>query len=321
MGALIRMWEEAATVDFLGVRVYAFGLYAALGAALGLTVLALLLRRFRREKGMAPLTGALSIACGFIMSRLFFGWLDNSLGAPLSLRGMLMVTGGGYSMMGALLGACLGAVLAARIRKQNAARLLDFLAPALLFFVACERLGEHCIEGFGISRFLEGELLKGSFLAVEGLYESYLATYLLEAFTALILALALLRDENATRRPGDTFLLFLLLFGGTQVLMESLRSDFHMLWPYNHFVRYQQLIAFMLLTAGIITLAVRRFRKRRGLTLAALIALAVSLGVCVWLEFALDRTAVNKYLIYAVYIVALGLPVCLGVLLRREEKA
>ena len=318
---MIRMWEEAATVDFLGVGVYAFGLYAALGAALGLIALAWLLRRRRWEKGMASLTGVLCIACGFIMSRLFFGWLDNSLGAPLPLRGMLMVTGGGYSMMGALLGACLGALLAARIRKQNAARLLDFLAPALLLFIACERLGEGRIEGFGISRSLEGDLLKGSFLAVEGLYESYLATYLLESFTALILTLALLRDESESRRPGDTFVLFLLLFGGTQILMESLRSDFHMLWPYNHFVRYQQIIAFMLLTAGIVTLAIRRFKERKGLAIAALIALAAALGVCVQLEFALDRTAVNKYLIYAIYIVALAVPVCLGILLRREEKA
>ena len=83
----------------------------------------------------------------------------------------------------------------------------------------------------------------------------------------------------------------------------------------------QEIMAFMLLTAGVVTLAIRRWRTRRGLAVAALIALMVSLGVCVWLEFALDRTAVNKYLIYAVYIVALAAPVCLGVLLRREDKA
>ena len=315
---MIRMWEDAETVYFLGVRVYAFGLYAALGAALGLIALALLLRRHHWEKGMAPLTGVLSIAGGFIVSRLFFGWLDNSLGAPLSFRGMLMVTGGGYSMMGALLGACLGALLAARIRKQNAARLLDFLAPALLLFIACERLGEGYIEDFGVSRPLEGELIKGSFLAVKGLYEWYLATYLLESFAALILALVLLRDENDKRRPGDTFLLFLLLFGASQVILESLRFDHHLRWS---FVSLQEIIAFMLLAAGVLTAALRQIRKRRGLAIAALTALAVSLGVCIGLEFAIDRTEISRYLIYAVFLIAVSVPAYLGILLRREERA
>ena len=221
MGELIHMWEDAETIGILGVRMYAFGLYAAAGAALGLIALAWLLRRNRWEKGLAALTGVMSILCGFILARLFFGWLDNSMGQALSLRGMLLVTGGGYSMMGALIGACLGAVMAARIRKANAARLLDFLAPALLLFVCCERLGEGCIDDFGISRSLEGELFQGTFLAVKGLYASYLATYLLEALAALILAVILFLDEKEKRRAGNTFLLFLLLYGATQVLMRK----------------------------------------------------------------------------------------------------
>ena len=317
------MWEDAAIVYFLGVRVYAFGLYTAMGAALGMIVLALLLHRRSWEEGMAALTGALVIPCGFVLSRLFFCWMDNhnNLGGPLGFRGAYLVTGGGYSMMGALIGACLGALIAARIRQQSGARLLDFLAPALLLFVACERLGEGYIDEFGLSRSLEGDGLSGSFLLVTGPNASYLATYLIESFTALILAVLLLRDENAKRRPGDTFLLFLLLFGSTQVLMESLRSDSHMLWPYNHFVRYQQIIAFLLLTAGTVTLALRRIRDSKALAIGALAALMASLGVCVWLEFALDRTDLSLYLIYAVYIIALAAPVYLGMRLRREEKA
>ena len=43
-------------------------------------------------------------------------------------------------MMGALIGACRGGILAAWIAGQSPRRTLDFLAPALLLFVACERL-------------------------------------------------------------------------------------------------------------------------------------------------------------------------------------
>ena len=46
---MTQMWEDAATTYFLGVRVYAFGLYAAMGCALGLIALALILDELRRE--------------------------------------------------------------------------------------------------------------------------------------------------------------------------------------------------------------------------------------------------------------------------------
>ncbi len=313
---MMQLWEDAAIID---IRVYAFGLYAAAGTALGLTVLAFLLRRNHWKQGSAAVTGALAILCGFVLSRLLFSFLDNNLGGPLTLKGMLLVTGGGYSMMGALLGACLGALLAARITGQNAARLLDYLAPALMLFIAFERLGEGCVEEFGISRPLVGDLFKGTFLAWEAPNgEYYLYTYLLEAMTAGVLLIVLLLDERKTRRPGDTFLLFMLLFGASQVVLESLRFDAHMYWS---FVGWQQIIAFMILIAGVATLALRRIRDRRWLAIAALIALALSLGASIWLEFIIARTEINRYLLYAAFIIAVSAPAVLGILLRKERKA
>ena len=41
------MWEDAAKISVLGVQVYAYGLYAALGAAWALAALGLRLRRFK----------------------------------------------------------------------------------------------------------------------------------------------------------------------------------------------------------------------------------------------------------------------------------
>ena len=49
------MWEEAVTTYFLGVKVYAFGLYAALGMALAMIALSMLLRRAKWPKGAAAL--------------------------------------------------------------------------------------------------------------------------------------------------------------------------------------------------------------------------------------------------------------------------
>lgn len=312
----MELWEDAAKVYSLGVEVYAFGLYAALGMAAGLIALWLLIRRGRMKPGTAPLTGVLAIVCGFVLSRLFFCALDRNLGAPVPLKGVFMITGGGYSMMGAILGAAIGAVLSAKITRQNPAKLLDYLAPALLLFIACERLGEGYIEDFGISRPLVGDLLKGTFLAVEGEYDWRLATYLIESFIALILAVVMICDLGRTRRAGDTFLLFMMLFGATQVIMESLRFDQHM---HLSFVGLQQVIALLLLCGAVIALAIRRWNTHRPLAILAVAVLPLVAGIGVGLEFAIDRTRMNRYLIYLLYALTLAVPVWLGLRLRKGK--
>lgn len=313
---MMSLREDAVKVFFLGTQVYAFGLYAALGMALGLIVLALLLKKGKWQKGTAPLAGALCVGVGFLVSRLFFGLMDESLGQVMPLWAMVRVNTGGYSMMGALLGACMGALIAAKITRQSGAGLMDLLAPALLLFVACERLGEGYIEEFGVSRFLSDGLFNGSFLAVEGDYGWRLNTYLIESFTALVLSLVMLRDLGVSRRKGDTFILFLLLFGGTQILLESLRYDQHM--TVKAYVKLQQVIAMMLLSSGVIVLAVRAWLKRRGLALWALISIPAVVGAGVTIEFMIDRTAVSHYLLYLCFLAAVCVPVALGMKMRKE---
>ena len=316
MGTGIVMREDAVKVFFLGVEVYAFGLYVALGLVLALVVLALLMRKEKWRDGTAALTGVLAMGLGFAVSRLFFGLMDDSLGRIMPLWAMLRVHTGGYSMIGALLGACMGGILAARLMKKQPARLLDLLAPALLLFVACERLGEGYIEGFGVSRTLTDSLLEGTFLTVGGDYGWRLATYHLESFTALVLSLVLLWDLTRKRRAGDTFVLFLLLYGATQVLLESLRYDQHM--TVKAFVKLQQIMDMMLLGAGVTILSVRNWKTRRGLALAAVIALGLAVGVGVAIEFMIDRTKISHYVLYLCFLADMAVPVWLGLRLRKE---
>ena len=312
--------EDAPTLSILGVQVYSFGLYVAVGLALGLLLLAFLLKKYNAKPGTAPLTGALAMGCGFVLSRLFFGYMDESLGQTMPLWAMLRVNTGGYSMMGALIGACFGTVIAAKLTKQSPARLLDLLAPCLLLFAACERMGEGCVEEFGISRFLSDELFKGSFLAEETDFGLRLHTYMIESAVMLVLALILFFDLSAKRKAGDTFLKFLLLFGGAQILLESLRYDQHM--TIKAYVKLQQVMAMMLLGAGVITMAIRGWKHYRKLAVAALAFIPVCVGAGVGIEFMIDRTAVSHYLLYAAFLIVVGVQTALGLKLRKEtEKA
>ncbi len=314
---VITMWEDAATLYFLGVQVYAFGLYAALGMGLAIIVLALLSRRAKWKAGTAPLLGFLSLALGLAFARIFFCLMDRVLGDSMPLWAVVQLNNGGYSLMGALAGVCLAAVLTGWMTGQKPAALLDYLAPAFLLFVACERLGEGYIEGFGLSRGLTGTLLNGTFLTVQDDYECwYLATYLVESFVALVLAVVLLWDLGRARRAGDTFIKFLLLFGASQIILESLRYDQHM--TVISFVRLEQVMSMVLLGAGVIVLAARSWRKRRLLALLALISVLLATGIGVGIEFMIDRTDVSRYLLYAAFILVVSVPACLGLRLRRE---
>ena len=76
----------------------------------------------------------------------------------------------------------------------------------------------------------------------------------------------------------------------------------------------------MLLGTGVIVLAVRGWRRNRKLALAALMFLPITVGVGVGIEFMIDRTAVSHYLLYIAFLIAVSLPVILGLKLRKETE-
>lgn len=315
---MIAMREDAPLMELLGAQVYAFGLFAALGAAAALAALALLGRKLKWKSGASALLGALALGLGFLFSRIFYCLLDESLGFLMPFWAAVRLNIGGYSAMGALMGACLGAVIAGWGTKQPAARLLDGLAPAFMLFLVFERLGEGYIEYFGLSRALGEDFLINSFLAVEMEDGYYLGTFRIEAAVALILALALLWDLRRRRRAGDTFLKFMLLFGATQVILESLRYDNHM--TVHAFVRLEQILSMTLLGFGVIVLAVRRWKERRVLALTALLTIPLTVGLGVAIEFMIDRTDISRLLLYAAFILLVAVPAVLGLALRREKR-
>ena len=318
---MMPLWEEAEKISFWGIEVYAFGVYCALGAALGLGMLYLICRKEHLKKGTAPLAGALGLICAFLCARLFFCLMDQSLGLEglMPLSAMAMVTGGGYSMMGVLAGGVLGGMLAGRLTGQKMLAMGELMLAPLLLFIACERLGEGCVPDFGVSRPLLGDALKGSFLAVEGDYDWYLATYRLEAAAAVALALILIWDmhrQHGKGRYGESLLLFLILFGGVQTVMESLRYDRHLSIS---FVGLQHVLAIAMLGGAVLYLAFRRRKDRRKLALAAAVSVPLVVILGLLLEFAIDRTTVNRYLLYAAYVLLVAVPMYLGVKLRKED--
>lgn len=325
------LWEEADYIaleyqtmeDTISHGIYTYGLFAAMGAAVMMLILYALMEAKKMPKGSAALTGVLSILFGAVFSKVFFALFSLD---GLSILGKLrpdMFSGGGHSMMGALFGGFAGAALAGLLLKKQSLRCMDVFACAVPAFILFARLGEQFDPdgAFGISRPLThpASVNWPAFLLQEGDYANYLMVYKLEAIAAGLILIALVLDlllhKNA--KPGNTFILFLLLFGGSQAILESLRQDKHLTLS---FVHLQQIMAIPMVIGGVMMAAKRAGKDKRFLwKLAGGLTAATLLGIL--LEVAIYRPdmviEMDIYLIYTIFVLLMTALVYLGLRLRK----
>ena len=282
-----------------GPAFFWYGLALAFSAALGILCLLLFAPK---EIGLQPAllwASALGVPLGLIGARLIYcaasgGFYLLDIQNP---GAMLRVWEGGLSLTGALGFAVLAGVLAARVCSRPIAQVLDALTPGLLVFAAGARLSEMLIgAGFGPEISVSLPVLTQTVRGV-----SRLNTALLMALTAL--AVAPLSCAKSAR-PGRRFLLAAFLYGGTLLLLESLRRDGHLLWG---FVHAEQLFALAIALPSLLALVrpLRRFPIALGAT--AVLALAI-----IALEFALDRSAIGDLWLYLIYTGLVGLYLAWG---------
>ncbi len=314
----MNLWEEAEKISLLGIEMYKFGFFAALGMIAAAAVIGFLCYAKRCSRGTAPLLLCLSILLGGLCSRVVFCLLNQELGFMMPVGSWItLVTGGGWSMIGLVGGVMLAAWITAKVTKQAAGVTLDIAACALPVFLALERIGEEFVSDFDYSRALESTFLNGTFLTFKDEYDAYyLATWRLAAIVMVILFIVLMIDLMHLKRDGNTCLMFLMIFGAASVLLESLRYDRFLSIT---FVGLQQVLSAVLLLIGVAAAAVRNRTvgtMTKALTIASVVLAA---GIGVGLEFALDRTSFSKILIYITFILVLAVPVYLGMRLRRNS--
>jgi len=318
----MKIWEDAPITEIFGFRVYTFGIYCLIGVMCSVAAIFVLCRAMKVKKGTASLLTVMSIVFGVICSRLVFCLVTLVVSRGFPFRAWYSITSGGWSLFGMICGVLLAAKISSAISKEKSNMLLDIVCCALPLTIAAERFAERLFEGFNVSRVLpENAFPRGTFLSVTyslSTESAYMATYLLDALSAVILFMALVfllsRQE---REEGDIWILFLMLCGGGGVLMESLRYDTYLEFS---FVRIQQVMAAIMLIAGVVLSGIRNKGAHRGFFRAAIVSLPLSIAICGGIEFALDRTEINHYLLYAVMFIALALPVSFGIKLLRNRK-
>ncbi len=265
-----------------------FTLYGALAALSMLALLAvafLVLKKQGADYGAFVRFAVLAIPLAFLGSRIAFclsnlSYYLETISMP---EMMLHVQDGGASMTGAMAGVILASVIAAKWCKLPVGTMLDAAAFGMPVALIIERLAEPLCE-MGWGKYFQSTAFDFMYNLTQGMHP----VFAYEAIVAgIICAAMVLYFRKHDRIPGDAMGFFLLLYGCSQTVLESLRNDGHM--KVIHFVRINQVAAIVMAAAVLIIWSIRCFRrggKRKALL--SWVTAVVCIGFGVVQEFAAD---------------------------------
>jgi prolipoprotein diacylglyceryltransferase len=216
----------------------------------------------------------------------------------LGWQHIFMFWDGGFTLFGVLPGCLLAAFCCARRMRVRTADILDAAAPGAALALGIARFAEvFTLQGVG--RPVELPALQWFPVAVQNSYGEWVTpVFFWEGVAALGIAWLAARALRSPRRaPLDAACVFLLGLGITQVLLESLRTDDILRLG---LVKVSQLAAMACVLAVAVRWAIPAVRV--GKSIRAVCAygagLLAGVGLCTYIEYALDKTAIPNTVLY-----------------------
>jgi len=259
-----------------------YGLVAGLSMLGYLLVAGILGYHKRLPLGTVRLYGLLGLPVALILSRFMFcavnfSYYTDAISQPWR---MLAFWDGGYSLLGVLCGLIIAALITSRIQKVRFGTIFDVIAVPVGVLIFGLRIAEALTDGqLGVGRQVDigalSQALPWLFLPDQmGTLTLYrLAVYRYEAAMALLilafsLALFFGRHPRWKAKPGDLAMIVFSLFGASQIILESMRDDGHMIIG---FIRVQQLGYAMIPVLALVIFGARyaHIREARMSTVAA----------------------------------------------------
>lgn len=267
----------------------------------------------------------LSIVLGIVLAR-FVHWYSRADSYSGFIAAMTDYTSGGYALLGVFAGCLLAAALLRLIfLHRNLPEMLDCMSLAGLAGIAVGRLASF----FNAS--CRGNILeKLHFLpfswpvtnTVSGAVEYRLATFLIQAAVALtlfvVLALFYTRGRHKDLRDGDTCLIFLLIYGASQVVLDSTRYD-SLFFRSNGFVSIVQVFGALALGFAIVMFSVRMVKARgfKFWMVPLWIVIAGFIGGAGFMEYYVQRRGNEAVFAYSVMSACLVAVIGLTLLVRQ----
>ena len=274
----------------------------------------------------AAVTVPFAIVLSLVLSRLFH-WYSRSDSYSGFVSAMTDYSSGGYGLLGCF-GGCLLAAALVRLTRldRNLPKLLDSMSVAAAGGIALGRLAcffSTADRGPILSSTVESLWVYPVRNAVSGIPEYRLATFVIQAMvTALIFAVlvvfSLTRERGGNRRAdGEITLLFLLLYGAAQAVLDSTRYD-SLFFRSNGFVSVVQV--FSALAVGFVTVfySIRLCRSAgfRAWYLGLWIPIGGLLGCAGYMEYYVQRHGDNASFSYTIMSLSLSGVVALALVIR-----
>lgn len=277
-------------------------------ALAGIAALCLFLSLYlRKQQRMLSGLVAVILAGGlsFLLSRLAYWYFR-----PDSYRSMEELLDwtrpGGAALMGVFAGCFLAAVIVWLLRlEKDFPDLLDCMSIALCFGISLGRLApffNNDGRGMTVSTGWSLPWAVSTLNPVSGAMEHRMAIFLIQATAAGVLFLALLVFYLAGKgKRGDTTLMFLLFYGASQVVMDSIRYDSLYLRS-NGFVSAVQVLGAAGIVLVLLVFAVRLVRAGGWKKWYALLwfSQAACLGLAGYMEYHVQRHGNQAVFAYSV---------------------
>ena len=250
-----------------------------------------------------------SIAISLVAAR-FFHWYCQADSYEGFLAAMTDYTSGGYALMGVFLGCFLTACLLRLIRlDRSLPEMLDAMAISGCAGIAVGRLASlfnSSDRGQVMANFKSLPFAWPVTNAVSGAVEYRLATFMLQSLVALALFVGLslfyIRgNQRGKLKNGDTSLVFLLIYGASQVVLDSTRYD-SLFFRSNGFVSVVQVLSALGLGLAIFIFS-KRMVKNCGLRFWQFllwIPIAAGIGLGGFMEYYVQRRGNEAAFAYSV---------------------
>ena len=268
---------------------------------------------FYLRKNGNPVAGfavvPLSIVFSLVAAR-FFHWYCRADSYESFTSAMTDYSSGGYALMGVFLGCFLAAViLRILFLHRNLPKMLDCMSIAGCAGIAVGRLASlfnSSDRGQVVANLKSLPFVYPVTNAVSGALEYRLATFMIQSMVALVLFAGLSlfylrKDSDGKKKDGDTTLIFLLIYGASQVVLDSTRYD-SLFFRSNGFVSVVQVLGALGLALAIILFS-RRMVKAWGFAFWQFllwIPIAAGIGCGGFMEYYVQRRGNEAVFAYSV---------------------
>ena len=282
-----------------------YALCVVIAVLCGLILLGLTSRRVRLKKGSVGTMAVLMLPLGLIFAHVFYVLASWAWFEYVGFDRAFLLWEGGYAMWGAIAGVALALLLASRILHERFSALADLCAAPMALVIALCRFAAYPFSGEGKGRLIEMEtvLARFPFAVQDDTGNWYWAVFILEGTVALVIMLVLLLSR---RGNGDKARLFLILYGASQILCESLHGeDGKMLW--HEFIRVPEITSAFVLAVLAVFGVIRRSRKTASDRLPTwritelLLLFVHGVGLALAMEFAKEKVPVLP--VWACYVI------------------